>query len=334
MDSEHAARLAHRDGPARSPRLHGIIVTFRRNALLRRLLQQLANQERRLDSLIVVDNHPHPANDASVDEYRESTHTPTEYVPSRANTGPAGGISLGMRRILEYASDDDWLMLFDDDNHELDPQELLNLLAFALDSVSRDPRTAGIGERGGTFSWAKARARMVPVAPGAVNAKPVDYLAGNGLPTYRVGAIRESGTFAEELFFGLDDLEYGLRLRARGFSLLKMSRLAGPLPPPKQQQRRRFIDRDRPSWRHYYSLRNLIGILRQHRHPVAAAQVTVLRGVLKPLTCLPIAPRNAARRLALNSAAIRDAWSGRMGRCVEPSGAEYRPLPSAPNSDG
>jgi hypothetical protein len=72
-------------------------------------------------------------------------------------------------------------------------------------------------------------------------------------------------------------------------------------------------------------LRNLVAILLAHRHPIVAMRIGVTRGVLKPLMSLPIAPRAATRRLALNISALRDAWNGRLGRRVEPSKTEYPP---------
>ena len=306
-------------------RVHGIIVTYRRPKHLHDLLERLATQQRRLDSLIVIDNDPDPANEATVAEFSRRV-TPAVYVAAPDNLGPTGGIALGMRHVLERANDDDWLILFDDDNHDLVPRELDDLISFAEAAAEKDPKTAGVGQRGGRFSLTRARVHMVPFpAEPPVDLVPVDHLAGNGMPTYRVGAIRAVGPFAGEFFFGFGELEFGLRMRRNGYSLYKAGRPAGPTPPPKQEQRFRVIATDPPGWRRYYSLRNMIVILRRNDHPVTAARITVTRGVLKPLASLPFAPRNAARHLRLNLTAVRDAWSGRDGRRVEPNSDDYGP---------
>jgi glycosyltransferase involved in cell wall biosynthesis len=316
-------------GPSKSARAHGVLVTYRRAQLLRVLLQRLHSQHHPLDSLVVVDNDPSPANEAVVAEYAKRSQRVT-YLGTAENLGPAGGIALGMLHVLETADDGDWLILFDDDNHELAPSELGDLISFATTCVKVNPRTAGVGQRGGRFSWRRARLRMVPqAAVDRAGFVEVDYLSGNGLPTYRIGAVRDVGPFARELFFGFDDLEYGLRLRARGYAMYKAGRPAGPVPPPKRPQRLTVIASGPPDWRRYYSLRNLIMILRRNHRPVTAARITLTRGVLKPLVSLPFAPRSAAQQLRLNAAALHHGWTGRGGRWVEPFSEDYDPLAGA-----
>jgi hypothetical protein len=281
------------------------------------LLDELSRQNRRLDSLVVIDNHPDRANKVAVDDYARRSGAPALYLPAAENLGPAGGIELGLQHVLREAGDEDWVVMLDDDNHERASGELADLMSFALKRSSEDPRTAGVGERGGNFSGLRARARR-----GSKDTE-VDYLAGNGCPIYRVGAVRAVGSFAGELFFGLEELEFGLRLRAGGYTLYKAGRPPGATQPVKRPQGRRFVAAGDVDWRRYYSLRNLIVILRRYHRPVTAARVTVTRGIIKPLLSMPFRPRVAASHLALNVRAARDAWSGRLGRRVEPSSSSY-----------
>jgi GT2 family glycosyltransferase len=131
------------------------------------------------------------------------------------------------------------------------------------------------------------------------------------------------GPFRPALFFSLDDLEFGLRLRRADW------RLYAYRPPRSELWRAGRIKRtkrriglrihlEEPDWRSYYSLRNLIHILRLHHRVGTAVRVTVVRGLLKPVVNLPVAPGRAVRNLRMNVRACGDAWRGRMGRTVEP----------------
>jgi hypothetical protein len=156
----------------------------------------------------------------------------------------------------------------------------------------------------------------------------VDSIAGNGFPLYRVGALRQVGTFSPDLFFSHEELDIGLRLRRAGYHLyidgrmLRDRRRSISLPDVKATRRWRIVP---PNWRTYYSFRNTIHILRLNGSPWVALKISITRGVAKPLLHMPVEPRTAFRALVQNVRAIRDAWSGRLGRTVEPETATLRP---------
>jgi hypothetical protein len=84
---------------------------------------------------------------------------------------------------------------------------------------------------------------------------------------------------------------------------------------------------DEPGWRRYYHVRNQIFILRRYGSRAAAARRTLVLGIGKPLANLVVSPRRAVGHLRLGIKASRDAWSGRMGRRVEPLPWGPRPAP-------
>jgi GT2 family glycosyltransferase len=303
----------------RGPRVLAILVTFRRPGELRICLQRLAAQSRPPDHLWVVDNAPTPETRSTVEGFGRAA-IPTTYVPSQDNLGPAGGIALGMELAMAEAATGDWLLLLDDDNPCFAPWVVERLLAFGRAMRDRDPRIAGVGVLGGRFDARRGRVARVGdhELAGAVE---VDYVPGGWFPMYLAEAVRAVGLFDRSLFFGLDDLEFGLRLRRSGYRLFCPGELwrerrhaAGRLGWSGTPSRR-VGD---PTWRRYYSLRNLILILRRYGWPLGAARVTVVHGLAKPMANLPIAPRLALRNLALNCRACLDGWSGRQGRTVEP----------------
>jgi hypothetical protein len=285
------------------------------------MLRHLAAQDRQLDTLVVVDNDPDESARAQVSALQTTAAGKPEvtYLPSGANLGPAGGIALGMRHALDHAADDDWVLPLDDDNPPSAPDVIGELERFGRRERSEDPSVAAVGVCGARF--AADQARSVRVADDElVGAVESDWIGGNNFPLYSARAIRSVGVFDERLFFGFDDLEYGLRLRAAGFRILipgalwlRERTLYGRLGIDTSPSRAL----DEPTWRRYYSLRNLIYILRKQGHGAGAARLAA-RGLGKPFYNLPRHPALAMRHLALNARAIADAYQGRMGLTVSP----------------
>lgn len=295
-------------------RLHGILVTYRRPARLENTLNILDDQRRRLDTLVVVDNDPEMSARAVV-----GVRPSIDYISAGENVGPAGGIALGMRHVLSHAADDDWAVLLDDD----DPPRRVDTFAVLADfgdGLRRDdPTVAAVGKSGTDFNIRLARAIRVPdhLLAGAI---PSDCIGGNQVPFISVHAIRAVGLFDERLFFGFEELEYGLRLWAAGFRIY----VHGGLWREDRTYHNRLGLRTEPdrhlshvTWRRYYSIRNLIYILRKRGHPVAAGRVAA-RSLIKPVYNLPRQPRLARQHLRCAIRAVADAYRQRMGRVVEP----------------
>jgi len=288
----------------RTPGIHGVLVTYQRPVELAETLEAVGRQSRRLDTLVVVDNSP-------TDEIKAVVAAATaaariDYVANDHNAGAAGGIALGMQRCLAHAADDDWIFLLDDDDPPPDDDVIADHLRVAITAA---PKVAGIGAGGAWLDW--KRGRLNPVHSGSA-----DYLKSGWFPLYRVSAVRVVGVFHAPLFFGFDDLEYGLRLRASGWHLLVVpGRSASRANGSKPSLRVGPVE-----WRRYYSLRNLIHLLRTHGRSGVAARVALISGLAKPLLNLPLSPRSASRQFALNGRAIHDGWTGRLGLRVAPDG--------------
>jgi glycosyltransferase involved in cell wall biosynthesis len=301
-------------------KLLGVLVTYRRPDDLSLMLDLLATQEVQLARLVVVDNSPSLETEEIVG--RHSRERPgVEYVPAAENLGPAGGIALGMEALLGRAQSNDWIVLLDDDDPPRDPSALRQLREFGRSMRVSEPRTAGVGLAGARFNWRSGRLTRIQdhQLQGPV---PVDYIGGSQLPCYLAGVIGEVGVFHRPLFFGFDDLEFGLRLRRAGYHMYA--------PGPLWLERRRCEGRTgitgrpsvrvgEPTWRRYYSLRNLIHILRSAGAVTPAVWVTLVHGIGKPATNMLHNPGQATRYVRLSLRACVDGWSGRMGRTVDPS---------------
>jgi glycosyltransferase involved in cell wall biosynthesis len=317
------------DDEARPGALHGVLVTYRRPVEVAEMLRRLDDQVRRLDTLVVVDNDPAASARAAVEAFaarrrvgtgpRRGAAPRVSYVATGGNAGPAGGIARGMRAVLEHAADDDWIVSLDDDDPPASADVFARLEALGRGLRARGENVGGVGMAGGRFSPGRAQAVHVPDAE-LVGAVPCDWIGGNQFPCYAVRALRQVGVFDERLFFGFDDLDFGLRLAAGGWSLFAEGGLwrgargrAGRLGGAPQPSR--LVDP--PSWRRYYSTRNMTYILWQGGHRAGVARLAA-RALAKPLVNLPRRPTVAARHLAVDARAIADALRDRMGLTVEP----------------
>jgi GT2 family glycosyltransferase len=296
--------------------MFGVLITFRRPAALAEHLDLLARQTRRVDHLVVVDNGGTPEIEQSIAARPDAAAT-FEYLATNENLGPAGGIARGLTRVLELARDDDWVVLLDDDN----PPRRDDLLAFlydlALDQLARHPEVAMVGKTGANFDLHRGRAVRLRDEE-LVGVVPVDYVAGGQLPLIRVGPLREIGVFDERFFFSFDDLDFGLRLRDHGYRTVvdgsiahwaraRAGRLDADGGVPRNTQAA-------APWRRYYSLRNLVYLLRVRGHRGAALRVSAGDGLAKALAIGVREPHSAYAHLRFTAKAIADGWSGRLGR--------------------
>ena len=309
-----------------SGKVIGLLVTYERPQEVRSTLAALASQTRRLDRLLVVDNGS--TEDTRVVIENAEIGIPIDYVSSSENLGSAGGVRFGMEVLLPQVSDDDWIVLLDDDDPPKFRDAFETLEAFAYAQVESDPRTAAVGIHGSRFDW--KRGRLDRVQDGDLRgAVKVDYVGMNGLPFHRVAALRGGGVFSSDIFFGLSEVEHGLRLRRAGWSFYAH----GELWRAAREGAGRIGHVGGPTlgvrpadWRRYYTLRNLLYILLTAGRRLTAVRVTLVVLIGKPLLNMLVSPRVAGGQLLVGLAAARDGWTGRMGRTREPYPWGRRPL--------
>jgi GT2 family glycosyltransferase len=301
------------------PRVIGVLVTFRRPQVLRTMLEALTLQDRALDLLYVVDNAPSEESERVVREHADP-RTEVRYLPSATNLGSIGGFGLGMRHAALEGEPDDWVLSLDDDDPPFRSDLFRELARFAKTTLHADPCAGGVGVVGARFDAASARSVRLDDQE-LTGAVPVDWLGQGHFAMYRVGAVRTTGEYHDQLFFGHGELEYGLRMRAAGFGLYAH----GELWHARREEQGRLdlelrpsLALDAPSWRRYYRLRNLIWILRENGHTVAAARVIAVRGVAKPLAGLGRDRHLAMSHLSMNARAAFDGWTGRLGPRQQP----------------
>lgn len=297
-------------------RVIAIIVTFRRPLVVLETIRRVMTQTVAPDEIWVVDNDP----TTQLAEHIETLPN-ARYVAMPHNSGPAGGIAAGMHRVLVDAGDDDWILLIDDDDPPPFPDVIERLLA-AIDAADADleqsggtkldgKQLGGIGMMGARFDRRTSHLRRL-ADDELTGLARVDYIGGNQLPMYRAAAVRQVGPFDASMFFGYDDLEFGLRLAAAGWALCIPGELATAVRVAAGRHGHAPATSDapeQPAWRRFHSTRNLVRIARVHGGRVAAIRVALTFGVGGFL-------RLAARQRSLRSGlpALRGAWFGLVDR--------------------
>jgi GT2 family glycosyltransferase len=310
------------EGRQAESHVYAILVTYRRPNELGSTLAALGAQTRPPDGYVILDNSPGPATSQLCQEFAERGVAIVCH-PMPSNLGPAGGIAKGMEMVLATAEDSDWILCLDDDDPPIDRRMLEKLLEFGHRLLHIDDRVGAVGRSGKWFDLKTGR--YVRINDGQLSGPvSVDVIGGGQFPLYRVAAVRTVGFFLEELFFGHEELEFGLRLKKAGFRLyvdggylLEHRKRLGKLGHESPVE----LLTSWVGWRRYYSQRNLIYILRHSGFPLTAVRVALVRAIGKPLVSLVVRPREALRSLLLGLRATHDGFRDRMGKTVEPDAA-------------
>jgi hypothetical protein len=297
----------------RAPALHAVVVTYCRPVQLGSTLAAIAAQTRPVDSIVVVDNDP--IESARPVSARVEGLT---YLAADDNLGPAGGIALGMREVLATAAENDVVILIDDDDPPPHPDTFERLLC-ALESARRQGRRcAGVALAGARYRPTRGDFVRVPDSELSTLVR-VDYLGGGQCPIYVVGALRSISGSDPGLFFGLDDADMGLQLRAAGWELL----VPGDLWIEMREANGRLgiatsphTDTALAPWRQYYSSRNAVHLAKRY-----GTRRALLETALRGLTLTPVnrwfrqGSRSSARAAVAGTVA---GLRGELGRVVDP----------------
>lgn len=313
MTSEHSP-TSPPSPPGSEGDLWAAVVTYERLPELAVMLESLSRQTKHVDHLVVVDN----ASDKRVREL--ALQYGAHYIDSGDNVGPAGGVANAMEYVLAHASDDDWLVLLDDDNPPEDEGLLACVWALAHERLAVDPVTGAAGLLGGRYRrglgiWRRLEDEEL------VGAVPVDVIGGGYLPMYRCAVIRQVGTFDRSLFFGFEEGEFGQRLRSRGYTMyadgarwLAYRATVGEVGVRSSSVR---TSPRKAAWRRYYGVRNATVIARRYGRPWTPPLVAS-GGAVLGFRALVRARRPFAEVWLPVRGAV-DGLLGRMGRTVDPN---------------
>jgi len=305
-----------------APDLVAVLITYARPEGLRRLVASLGEQTVLPGRVLVVDNGRDPGTAERVRELAARGSEVVLITPPR-NVGPAGATALAMAQTLRAdPSRAGWLAILNDDLVFSHGGIVGGMLEFARAAAREDPAVAAVGRIGHRFDPRWARLSRPPEAdrPSLPPVVEVDYLTtgsaragvGQPLPMFRLDAVEKAGPFWAELFIGMTEVEYGLRLRRCGFRVVangemwRQERPAGlPDEPPGPVER--------TPGRRYYSARNLVVVARVYGRRWTAGWVTATRLAAGLLRLARRPGRRALEHLRATAAGISDGWRSRLG---------------------
>lgn len=304
-----------------SPRVFGILPTYRRQALLADTLERTLQQSRALDCLVIVDNEASDETRRIVETFTERhPEVETIFLSSPDNLGSAGGWALGMEEALKSANGRDWILTLDDDDPPQRSTDLQHMFEFALEQQQQYPDLGAVGIVGARFNWSNGYLERLSDEELTGPVK-VDYVGSGHMAMYSVKAMQDEGVFRAELFFGHTEIEYCLRLREAGYRVLAN----GDLWKQERCENGRIgidVQPDRTckiAWQKYYVTRNYIFTMRQNHRADLALKRAFIQTIAKPLYTLPRSPGLAVRGFRLGLKASWDGFRSHMGRTVDPA---------------
>jgi GT2 family glycosyltransferase len=288
-----------------------VIVTYKRFRAFSETLAAVLHQAAPPQRLLVIDN----GGDLEVANLCDSLGVPL--ITPSDNVGPAGGTSIAIDEFVRNAGPDCWLIRVDDDRPPESPL-LLGQLCETADFLRRkDRRIGGIGLAGSTMNLKKWRLRSAEHQDSDVRStySDVDYLATGFFPCWSFSMLKEVGGFNSDLFFGLTEVDFGLRCRKKNYRLLAIHQEGHT---ERKQKRAKLKLPNVPTWRYYYSTRNNIYLSRVYAGAATAIRITVVRYLGKILLISFLNPIVARRYWPLFIKAVRHGWSGNLGRKIDP----------------
>lgn len=231
------------------PRVYLVVATYRRPAMLRRLLESLASEAANLAGVVIVCNSADPETAAVA---LAASPAPVRLITPPANLGTGGGLAAGMEAVLGTPGATHlWVM---DDDACARPGALAAMLA-AQDSAGAEVVSPLVTDDRGVIrwfpgplsqpAWDLVRKGSTPEAlRAACGPAPLAWnwaTWASLLVTCR--AVAAVGLPRSDFWYQATDIEYTLRLSAAFRCVLAPAAECPHLPPPESPAQRRLKDR-------------------------------------------------------------------------------------------
>jgi GT2 family glycosyltransferase len=312
---------ADADLAARGSAWHALVLSWNGREDTLRCLESLSSVAYANLTIVCVDNG---STDGSAEAVRER-FPHVRLIDAGENLGYAGGNNLGIRDALQHGAE--WVMLVNNDATVAG--DVIDGFEAAADTASRVGILAGkvyFADRPRTIWFAGQRVSELlgysgrprgygrPDGPRYSRVVPTGRAVGALMAVSRA-AIESVGLLDEDLFAYVEDVDWALRVRAAGFSVLFA-------PQARAWHRVSASTGGEASSTHtlYYGVRNTVTVL-ERRRPLGAVRTVLRRAVIRATFTLHALTR-ADRRAALEAvrAGYADARRRRLGIRAQPPG--------------
>lgn len=238
-----------------------VIVTFNRKEELCLNLAKLNIQKFQFDKIFVIDNHGSDnTKDYLINNHLMLDNLQYEYLEK--NIGGAGGFSYGVQ--LAYKEGFDWIYLMDDDGRPFDSDTVSTIINYIIKNEIKSSDLYLInslvtfdGNRLSFSLFSKDYINELTPKNGALfgEANPFNgTMLSNGL-------IKKIGYPNSDFFIKGDEVDYMLRAKKNGASIITLMNSLYYHPTPFPSSRKRFLWKKiyyyvEAPWKEYYSMRN------------------------------------------------------------------------------
>jgi GT2 family glycosyltransferase len=290
------------------------VITKDRPDFLISTVQKLLDQSLPPCFVLVIDNG---SQNLSYEKIKQLNDERISHYSVGYNAGPAGGAYLGMKLLFERGYD--WVLWVDDD----DPPKFDNLFEKMFNIVSdNNNNTLGmVGAVGECFD--KKKAKIIRLEDNQLKGYiDVDTISGNMFPLVSKRVFQHGLLPTADLFFGFEDLDFGLSLKRSGFSIIISGdihlihrEMAGRLNLIKVKQLKRP---EVSLWREYYSVRSLVYIVLYREKTFLGFLTILIRNFLKSIFVFKYGFNYGRKANFMILKGLFDGVFGRMGMRILP----------------
>lgn len=253
------------------------IMTYRRPDILKQTIDKLIEQRLPPHKILIIDNDPLKSASSVIENYSSDF---IEYFSTGYNSGPAGAAKFGLENLSSKGFS--WIAWIDDDN----PPVFDDIFKRLIELGNSHNRVGCVGTVGQYFNQKKGiMERVSDIELDGSGFIQVDNIAGGMCKLINTNVVIEDKILPDEkLFYGFEELDFDIRLKNAGYILLT----------DKEIYKKHRILYNRMSftlhrgskkeisnlWREYYSIRNILFILKKQKF-YKAIILTIARSILK-----------------------------------------------------
>jgi GT2 family glycosyltransferase len=287
----------------------GFIMTYERAELLKASIDKIFLQTVYPEKLLIIDN----SLTYTTEDLIKSINNPKIiYYRVGYNSGPAGAAAIGLKILSDEGFD--WIYWGDDD----DPPIFNDTFEILLKLANNNINCGCVGSVGQFFNKNKAIIERVPdkllCSKGALE---VDNIAGNMSKIVNGKMISDFAIFPEKkLFFGLEELDFDMKVKKIGFKLLVDKSLYWKHRVNANRvnfKRKYFIKKnDYLLQRNYYSTRNILYICYVNNFFLSIV-FQILKAIFKPFLNINYGFKYFKKTMYINYLALYHFFAGKYG---------------------
>lgn len=232
--------------------IYAVIVTHNRQDLLQGCLQKVANQNRKVDRIVVVNNASTDFTDKVLEKFKKH-HTNSTVLHLEENIGGSGGFHEGIKYAIEDGAD--WVWLMDDDtvpnrsalqeliSHPCTAEPHTGLVCSHVVWTDKNPHQMNTPTL--SADWSKR------IEDGLIKIDASSFVC----VLIRKEAICEVGLPYRDFFIWFDDAEYTNRIARKYNAFLIGKSICTHKTKGNKRDLLRDINKEN-SWKFYYGIRN------------------------------------------------------------------------------